>query len=350
MASWPPRGAEICSHVSACCLPHARRPRLVYTPADCVVCVCVHVCVVSVPRGPRDPSVRGTSKHPRCQLCGLRFTALQLQRHKQQGRNTHTPWWRRCHKRPDECASQQPPQLRRQATQPHPAALTDSCTRSTAPAVGCFSLSLAAPPSASAAVSPVLPAAVDLNDDMCALCKHLGELVCCERCPHSFHEACLSARWPGAPEFLANLDETSLLTCEDMQQHCTTRRVPVCHAPYRTSQAQPAPPSALLSAEPAPMQPKSRRTAGSSPPLAARSKGGAGDTLQPRCRPSPPASPAHASHHPPSSSAALLADWRHSLISGAMSASPIQQSSPTVSQTQTARSLLATHSIHRARF
>ncbi len=33
------------------------------------------------------------------------------------------------------------------------------------------------------------------NDDVCDLCKKLGELVCCEKCPHSYHESCLSVHW-----------------------------------------------------------------------------------------------------------------------------------------------------------
>jgi hypothetical protein len=87
---------------------------------------------------------------------------------------------------------------------------------------------------------PLAPADRDVtihNDDVCNLCKTWGDLVCCERCPHSYHEQCLSARWAGAKDMMDRLADDDVLTCSLLRLQCVARKSPI----LRPSKAPPAP-------------------------------------------------------------------------------------------------------------
>ncbi len=62
------------------------------------------------------------------------------------------------------------------------------------------------------------------NDDICDLCKKLGHLVCCERCPHSYHKSCLAVHWAGSQSILDRLRDEDVLECKMLKLRCTARK------------------------------------------------------------------------------------------------------------------------------
>ena len=69
------------------------------------------------------------------------------------------------------------------------------------------------------------------NDDICYFCKAGGDLICCERCPRSYHELCLSRHWAGAAKLLHALKDDDDLACHHLLLLCTSNREPVSSVP-----------------------------------------------------------------------------------------------------------------------
>ncbi len=104
------------------------------------------------------------------------------------------------------------------------AADSTAASPSTAAAPMAASSSPAAAAAAAAAVATTEIDNTNLNDDRCDICKTLGELVCCDKCPHAYHESCLAVHWAGAQYVLDHLADDEQLTCAKLRLRCTARK------------------------------------------------------------------------------------------------------------------------------
>ncbi|KAF2315085.1 hypothetical protein GH714_038131 [Hevea brasiliensis] len=76
-------------------------------------------------------------------------------------------------------------------------------------------------------VGPI-PGATDSNDDACQICADGGELICCEKCPSTFHPSCLEMERIPQGDWLCSYcvcifcdgGNGDMLTCQQCEKKC----------------------------------------------------------------------------------------------------------------------------------
>ena len=68
--------------------------------------------------------------------------------------------------------------------------------------------------------SNILPSSEYDNEEFCFECKGIGTVICCDKCPKTFHEACLKA--PKYRDVVSNTEfgETWTCPCCQLVQVC----------------------------------------------------------------------------------------------------------------------------------